>query len=345
MARFLPQSPFFTELKSRVEAHLKTQPDRRWEVVAKSALIVGWWVGSWVALVFFAQTWWQALLASVSLGFAMAGIGFNTQHDGGHQAVSKGRAVNRAMAFTLDLLGGSSWVWHWKHNVQHHTTPNVVGLDADIDIQPFVRLSPEQAWRPWHRFQHLYVWFLYALLAIKWHFVDDFKDVLTGRIGTQAFPRPRGLELVGFVAGKLLFVTWAFVVPSFFHPLHYVLGGYLVASVVLSLCLAITFQAAHCVESADFPAGAETTDWARHQVRTSVDFGHAGSPWGVLVGGLDFQTLHHLFPRVPHVQLAGLAPILAEVSARHGVHYRVLPGMGAAVASHARWLKKLGARS
>jgi linoleoyl-CoA desaturase len=342
--RFLPQGAFFTELKQRVDAHLAAAPDRRWVVVAKSALIASWWAGSWVALVFFAQTWWQAGLAAVSLGLAMAGIGFNTQHDGGHHAVSTGRAGNRAMAFALDLLGGSSWVWHWKHNVQHHTTPNLVGLDADIDIQPFVRLSPSQAWRPWHRFQHLYVWFLYALLAIKWHFIDDFKDVITGRIGEQSFPRPRGLELVGFIAGKALFLTWALVIPSLFHPLHHVLLGYLLVSVVVSLCLAITFQAAHCVELAEFPdASSAKTDWAEHQVRTSVDFGSGTSWWSQLIGGLDLQTVHHLFPRVAHVQLAELAPIVAEVSEKHGLRYHVLPGMGAAVASHARWLRKLGA--
>lgn len=341
--RFLPQGAFFTELKLRVDAHLLSVPDRRWVVLAKSALLIAWWGASWVALVFFARTGWQAALAAVSLGLAMAGVGFNTQHDGGHRAASRHPAMNRALAFTLDLLGGSSWVWHWKHNVQHHITPNLVGFDADIDIQPLVRLSPRQAWRPWHRAQHLYVWVLYALLAVKWHFVDDFKDVARGRIGTRPFPRPRGLELVGFVGGKLLFFTWAFVVPLCFHPLHVVVLAYALVAVVLGLCLAITFQAAHCVELADFPGPAPlTTDWAEHQVRTAVDFGGARGWWSPFIGGLDFQALHHLFPRVPHVQLRALAPILAEVSLKHGVHYRVLPGFGAAIIAHARWLRTLG---
>jgi linoleoyl-CoA desaturase len=341
--RFLPQGPFFTELKAEVEAHLARTPARRWRLWLKAAFIVSWWVASWVVLVFVADSWWQAALAASSLGLAMAGIGFNVQHDGGHQAFSQRRAVNRLAAFGLDLLGGSSWIWHWKHDVFHHTHPNVVGLDVDIDIQPFVRLAPAQRRRPWHRFQRLYTWLLYALLAVKWHFVDDFRDVATGHIGRQRFPRPRGLELALFVAGKLLFFTWAFVVPSLFHPVWKVALGYLVASVFLSLSLAITFQAAHCVEEADFPPSPEGVDWAEHQLRSSVDFGASDSRWTSILGGLNFQAVHHLFPRLSHLELPAVAGVVRAVCARHGVAYRVLPGFGAAIASHARWLRRMAA--
>lgn len=342
--RFLPQSAFFTELKAEVDEHLQRAPPPRAAWALKTAFIITWWVASWVVLVFVVQTWWQAALAAISLGLAMAGIGFNVQHDGGHHASSSHRALNRLAAFGLDLLGGSSWIWHWKHNVFHHTHPNLVGLDVDIDIQPFVRLAPDQPRHAWHRYQHVYTWFLYALLAIKWHFVDDFRDVITGRIGQQSFPRPRGLELVTFVAGKLLFVTWAFVIPLQFHPVRHVLLGYLIASITLSLCLAITFQAAHCVEQASFPSSvsSEPVDWAQHQLRTSVDFGPQQRGWTALLGGLNFQTVHHLFPRLSHLELAAVAPLVHAACARHGVEYRVLPGFGAAIASHFRWLRRMG---
>lgn len=344
--RFLPQGAFFTELKAEVDVHLKRFPPRRAALALKMAFILTWWIASWAVLVFVVDAWWQAGLAAISLGLAIAGIGFNVQHDGGHHAASSRRGLNRLAAFALDLVGGSSWVWHWKHNVFHHTHPNLVGLDVDIDIQPFVRLAPQQRLRPWHRYQHLYTWFLYALLAIKWHFVDDFRDVATGYIGTQRFPRPRGFELVAFVGGKLFFFTWAFVVPMLLHSPWKVLLGYLVASVTVSLCLAITFQAAHCVEEADFPISASSAgdDWAQHQLRTSVDFGPQQSVWTTVLGGLNFQTIHHLFPKLSHPELASIAPVVHLVCARHGLEYRVLPGFGAAIASHFRWLRRMGAQ-
>ena len=38
------------------------------------------------------------------------------------------------MAMTMDLIGASSYVWHWKHVVVHHTYVNITGHDADIDL-------------------------------------------------------------------------------------------------------------------------------------------------------------------------------------------------------------------
>jgi linoleoyl-CoA desaturase len=342
-SRSLPHGPLHAALQSAVDDHRTRHGHRPGAVPRKALFILTWFIGSWVALVFLSQTWWQAGLSAVSLGLAMAGIGFNVQHDGGHRAASTSQRVNALMALGLDLLGGSSYVWHWKHTVHHHTNPNLVGHDADIDIEPLVRLAPSQAWRPWHRAQHLYAWALYALLAVKWHFVDDFVNVATGRISGCAFPRPRGKDLAGFIAGKLFFATWAFAVPLALHPPLSVLAGYLVASVVLSLTLAITFQAAHCVGEAEFPdPNAAPVEWAEHQLRTSVDFGgtHPALAW--YFGGLDHQTVHHLFPRVPHVELASLAPVVREVCRAQGVAYRELPGFFAAVASHARHLAALG---
>ncbi|MBL8920098.1 MAG: acyl-CoA desaturase [Myxococcaceae bacterium] len=344
-SRFLPHGPFFRDLQLGADGYFaaaRLPRSATGSLWLKTAFILGWFVASWAVLVFVAATWWQAGLAAISLGLAMAGIGFNVQHDGGHRATSARQGWNRAMALTLDVLGGSSYLWHWKHNVQHHSTPNVAGLDVDIDIEPLVRLSPEQRWRPWHRYQHLYTWLLYALLAVKWHFVDDFKDVVSGRIGTRPFPRPRGFDLAAFVFGKLFFFTWAFVVPALFHPLAHVLLGYLVASVVLSLSLALTFQCAHCVPGASFPKADAQREWAEHQAITAVDFAPAHPLWTWYLGGLNYQLEHHLFPRVCHVHYPKLAPIVRAVCEQHGVPYRVLPGVGAALWSHARFLFQLG---
>ena len=68
------------------------------------------------------------------LGLFAAGIGLNIQHDGGHKAYSNRPWVNKLMAMTLELIGGSSYLWHWKHGVFHHTYVNIDGHDTDIDL-------------------------------------------------------------------------------------------------------------------------------------------------------------------------------------------------------------------
>jgi len=103
------------------------------------------------------------------------------------------------------LLGGSSYVWARKHNSIHHSLTNITGQDDDINVGFLGRLSPHQPRLKLHRLQHLYLWVLYGFLAIKWHLIDDFHDVLTGRIGTHRIPRPRGRDLVILLGGKAVF--------------------------------------------------------------------------------------------------------------------------------------------
>src|SRR5229473_6578843 len=138
-ARYLAHGAFYAELRRRVEIHFATigcAPNKAPGMYAKTAVMLGWFAASYVLLVFWAATYWQASALAVSLGLATAGIGFNVQHDGVHGGYSPRKGVNRLMALSLDMLGGSSYVWSWKHNVFHHSNPNAVGLDADIDIQP-----------------------------------------------------------------------------------------------------------------------------------------------------------------------------------------------------------------
>src|SRR5690606_38474438 len=122
---------------------------------------------SYALLVFAATTWWLGALFSVSLALAMAGIGFGVQHDANHGAYSSRGAINRVMGMTLDMLGASSYLWRFKHNVSHHTYTNLVGADDDIDIGPLARLSPAQPRRRLHRVQQFYLWVLYGFLIPK----------------------------------------------------------------------------------------------------------------------------------------------------------------------------------
>ncbi|MGQ0507276.1 MAG: fatty acid desaturase family protein [Myxococcaceae bacterium] len=348
--RYPPHGPFHAALQERVAAYfarsgvVSNQAPRR---ALKTAVFFGWLVTSYLSLLLVASSAWTALPLCISLGFAMAGIGFSVQHDGGHGGYSRRRWVNQLSALSLDVIGGSSYVWAWKHNVFHHSHTNFVGTDADIDIRPFARLAPEQKRRAGHRFQHLYIWVLYALLTVKWHFVDDFRDVALGKVGTQPFPRPKGWKLATFILGKLLFYGWALVLPLVLHPFWNVFACCAVVSVTVSLVLAITFQMAHATEGAHFPALDETgraeREWAVEQVRSSFNFAPENRLLGWYVGGLNFQIEHHLFPRVAHFHLPALAKVVRQTCLEFNVPYGEHATFRSAFASHARWVREMGA--
>jgi linoleoyl-CoA desaturase len=348
--KFTAADQFFRDLKQRVEAYFvqtgKRQRDSGW-MYLKSAIILTWAFTSYALLVFVASEWWQAVPLMLSLGLAMAAIGFNIQHDGNHQAYSDRNWVNRLAGLTMDLLGGSSFLWVRKHNIIHHTYANITDHDDDIRLEPLGRLSPHQQHFFFHRWQHLYLWLFYGFLAVKWQLWEDFSRVYYGAISGRRIPRPKGWDLLVFVLGKLVFLSLAFLVPVLAgHSILMVIGAYLAIMYVLGATLSIVFQLAHCVEEAEFPMPDETgkmpTDWAVHQIQTTVDFARGSRFWTWLLGGLNFQIEHHLFPRICHIHYPAIAPIVEKTCAEYGVRYFAHRTIWGGLASHYRWLRQMG---
>lgn len=347
---FAPGNEFQVELRRRVEEFLRRTglPARdRLRMYVKAVVILASFALLYGGLVFLAAGWWQGLLLAVGLGGAAAAIGLNIMHDGGHGALSKYPWVNRLAAMTLDVIGGSSYIWHWKHGIYHHTYANVAGYDSDIDLGALGRLSPHQRRRWYHRWQHWYLWLLYGVMAIRWHVYDDFRDLLRGRIGTQRFPRPGGRELAIFVGGKAVFFSLAFGIPAFFHPIWVVLTFYAAASFILGMLLSAVFQMAHCVEGAAFPLPREDTGrmeqaWAVHQVESTWDFIRHSRIRSWLLGGLNFQIEHHLFPRISHVNYAALSKLVEDTCREFGVRYGEHRSLGSGLLAHFRWLRRMG---
>ena len=341
---------FQLELRRRVEEHFRTTHRGQrdcWQMYVKTAILVAAFAGSYGLLVFGARTWWQALPLAILLGLSAAGIGFNVQHDGGHQAYSSRPWINKLMAMTLDVIGGSSHLWRWKHVVFHHTYVNITSHDTDVDLGMLARLTPHQRRLAFHRWQHLYLWPLYGVLAIKWQLVDDFWKLISGRISNQPFPRPRGWDLVILAAGKAIFFTLAFGIPLLFHPLGVVLFYYGVAGLVTGIVLSVVFQVAHCVEEAEFPVPRASTGyidhpWAIHQAETTVNFARRSRVVTWLVGGLNFQIEHHLFPRISHVNYPAISKLVEQTCRDFGVRYTEFKSFRAGIASHFRWLRRMG---
>ena len=128
---------FQLEVRRRVDDYFRVSGRRQrdcWQMYVKTAVIVASFAISYVWLVFVAEVWWHGTLLAMLLGLSAAGIGFNIQHDGGHQAYSRFPWVNKLMAMTLEMIGGSSYLWRWKHVVFHHTYVNITGHDTDIDL-------------------------------------------------------------------------------------------------------------------------------------------------------------------------------------------------------------------
>jgi len=348
--KFAKNSGFQAELKRRVDQLFENSDlkDRDCpEMYVKTVILLLSFLGFYTILVFLVQTWWQVVPLCVLLGLITAGIGFSIQHDGAHHAYSSSLWVNKLMAMSLDLIGGSSYIWHWKHDIIHHTYTNIAGYDTDLEIGVFGRLSPSQPKLSFHRWQHYYLWLLYGFLAVKWHFYDDFNSLITGKIGDRIYPRPKKGNLILFFGGKLFFLIIAFVIPSLFHSIWIVLLSYSLVSFTLGIVLSVVFQLAHVVEEADFPhplaeAGIIENDWAIHQIETTVNFCRNNPLVTWLVGGLNFQIEHHLFPNICHINYPAISQVIEQTCQEFGVKYNQHSSLWAGFVSHFRWLRRMG---
>jgi len=348
--KFAGNDPFLQRLKARVDRYFAMtgrSPRGTPSIYIKAGILLTWFAMSYIGLVFFAATWWQAGLVAVMFGLSMAAIGFCVQHDGGHHAFSNRRWVNRMAAMSLDMLGASSYRWDHKHNTIHHTFANIVDHDDDINLGWLGRLAPEQRRMWFHRAQHLYLWALYGFLPIRWQLVDDFWDIGRGRIGAHRFARPKGVDLAIFIGGKVVFLSLAFVIPMLVHPVWQVLLFYALTCWINGLVISVVFQLAHVVEPAQFPTpnpdtGRMESRWAEHQVQTTVNFSRHNPLLTWFLGGLNHQIEHHLFPRISHVHYPRISRFVQRACKRHGLRYNEHASVFAAIASHYRWLRQMG---
>jgi linoleoyl-CoA desaturase len=83
-------------------------------------------------------------------------------------------------------------------------------------------------------------------------------------------------------------------------------------------------------------------EWAIHQINTTANFATNNKLISWLVGGLNFQIEHHLFPRISHVHYPAISKIIKSTCHEYGIEYIEYPKMTQAIHSHVMYLKRLG---
>jgi linoleoyl-CoA desaturase len=152
-----------------------------------------------------------------------------------------------------------------------------------------------------------------------------------------------------FWASKALYLVFYILVPILFKGAGAWLAGFLVMHLVMGFTLAIVFQLAHVVEETTFEAAGDDltvieNEWAIHQVKTTANFAPNNKIVSWLVGGLNYQIEHHLFPKISHVHYPDISKIVEKTCKEFNLEYNSLPSMRNAVASHFRFMRSLGRR-
>jgi len=355
--KFQPtQSDFFKTLRLEVNDYFKRKNIKStggFNLLAKTLIIFGVLAGIYLWLVAFSPgSWWICIGLYVFMGFVMALIGFNVMHDGSHGSYSQNKVLNKIMAHSLNFLGGNSQLWSKKHNINHHTYTNVESVDDDIDLDPFLRLHDGQPRKWFHRYQHIYALFLYGTTYIFWIYFLDFKKYFTGRIAEDTpIPQMSFKDHVVFWMSKVVHVFVFIFIPCLMLGLAKAITGYVIAAVVTGFIISIVFQLAHIVEGTQFSIPENKgvvidiqSEWAIHQVLTTVNFATDNRLVTWLLGGLNYQMIHHLFPKISHVHYPAIRPLVIAACKEYNINYIEFPRVTTAIRSHIRHLKMTGNR-
>ncbi|CAN5508452.1 acyl-CoA desaturase [soil metagenome] len=340
------RNSFYRSLKLKVHTYfnqnnIKSSGNRKLHIKGIFQVLLA--LALYIILVFFTPAGWLSILLCALLGFDLALIGFNVMHEGGHQSFSSRKWINKISAYSLNFLGGNSYFWQIKHNINHHTYTNIDGLDFDIEVKHFLRLHENQPKYWFHRFQHLYCIFLYGISYIAWIFYQDFEKYFSKKITKEISTK----EHIIFWLTKIFYFCIYLLIPFYMVGLVSTLIGFSIAAFICGLTISVVFQLAHMVEETEFPSPDKITnkihnEWAIHQVNTTANFATNNKIVSWLLGGLNFQVEHHLFPRVSHVHYPKINQFVKETCLEFNISYHEYPTMSKAFVSHLAHIKKLG---
>lgn len=342
---------FYQSLKADVDEYFIKKSIKKtgdWRLFSKTIILVSAAITFYCFLLFASPVTWVALLLCAALGFTFASIGFGIMHDANHGSYSGNTKLNDFLGLSLNAMGASSFLWKQKHNIIHHTYTNVDGIDDDIAKSPVIRQCETQKWVPAHKIQHLYLLPVYSLSTIFWIFIMDFKKYFSRKIYTTDAWTMSTKNHVIFWVTKVLYLGFYIVLPIMVWGFLPWLAGYFVLNATMGLILSLVFQLAHVVENTEFEHVALDTSksidsaWAEFQIRTTANFAMNNKVISWIVGGLNFQIEHHLFPRISHVHYPAISKIVMQKCAEYNLPYNQYPTISQAVASHFRMMKYLG---
>jgi linoleoyl-CoA desaturase len=284
------------------------------------------------------------------MGIGMSGLGVATMHDANHGSFSKYTWVNKLFEKSLYVLGGLPANWKYQHNTLHHGYTNVEGHDEDIGHGGILRFSPHKPLKKVHRYQYIYAWALYGLMTFSWITLKDFKRLFKYKRDGAVLDGTGNYSLLflKLLLSKIVYYAAFLLLPIIVVPVQWYWNvlGFLVMHFVSGLILSTIFQTAHVVPSSDYPLPDDNdemnSNWTVHQLYTTADFAPNNKVFSWLVGGLNYQVVHHLFPSISHVHYKNLSKIVQEKTQKYNLPYHINGSFFSAVGQHVVMLKTLG---
>nr|WP_306304933.1 acyl-CoA desaturase [Microbacterium resistens] len=307
---FPPMAKAYTQLSRTVrETGLLSRTPHFYAAVG-TALTLGF-AACIAGFLLLGDSWFQLLIAA-ALGVLFTQVAF-LAHEAAHRQILTSGPANLRLARVLGGVVGMSHSWWDSKHTRHHGNPNRVGKDPDIEVDTISFLDEDAARSRGHirAITRRQGWLFFPLLTLEGlnlHALSVRHLLSRGRIAG------RGQELA------LLAVRFAVVlVPVFvLLPLGMAFAFVGVQLAVFGVYMGASFAPNH--KGMPVIAADARLDFFTKQVRTSRNI--SGGWWATwLMGGLNYQIEHHLFPNMPRPHLSRARAIVREHCRANDVPY------------------------
>ncbi|GAA5149510.1 acyl-CoA desaturase [Microbacterium pseudoresistens] len=282
-----------------------------WFYVFVATLISFGFGGAIAGFVLFGHSWFQLLIAA-ALGILFTQVAF-LAHEAAHRQILSSGPDNDRLARVLAAFVGMSYSWWDAKHSRHHANPNRVGKDPDIEIDTvsFIEEDAASARGIRRLITRRQGWLFFPLLTLEGlnlHYLS--LKHLSGRTAVKG----RWPELAMITARFALVLTPVFLLL----PLGMAFAFVGVMLAVFGVYMGASFAPNH--KGMPVIAPDAKLDFFSKQVRTSRNI--RGGWWATwLMGGLNYQVEHHLFPSMARPHLAKTREIVREFCAVHDVPY------------------------
>ncbi|MDT7790153.1 MAG: hypothetical protein QOF58_8572, partial [Pseudonocardiales bacterium] len=265
----------------------------------------------WVLFAVVGDSWWQVAVA-VLLAVAFAQVTL-LAHDLAHgQVVRSRRAKELAGLLVGNLAVGLSYGWWQDKHTRHHANPNHEDHDPDIEIHALAFSRAQAAQK-----RGVYSWitkhqaFLFFPLLLAEAAVLRISGLIALCRNELRNPwREAALQILPMAA----YLTAVFLVLSPAKAVVFIA----VHQGLMGVYLGCSFAPNH--KGMPIITEGQRLDHLHKQVLTSRNV--TGGRWvDALLGGLNHQIEHHLYPHMPRPNLRRAQPVVENFCIRHGIPY------------------------
>jgi linoleoyl-CoA desaturase len=324
------------------------EPKRKWTSQVKAFIFPAMYVALWAAaMVFGKENPALYFAAYLGLGIMLVIIFLNIIHDAVHGTIFNNKKLNDAFVYLFDLMGANSYIWKLRHVRFHHNYPNVHGWDTDIEQSPLARIFPHGDFSKLHKYQHIYLPFLYPLFLFNWLIVRDFKDFFSKKKTVRKLITIPPIEYVKLFLFKAFFFSYMILIPKLMLDISWgqAIGGFVLMVFTASLFSLMVLLPPHANTESEFPIPARDMslpqNWFMHMLTTTNDIREDNWFTRFFMGSFNYHVVHHLFPNVNHVYYPEITEKLEGYARQYNLPYRRFP-LVTSLRNHYELLKKNG---